>query len=412
MDREPVDIVFVQDRTGSMAWPRYGESKWDVAQAALLMMIAGKESDAGFEKQSDTHVVLFNYDDGPPVVWTDTSLGVPANPNTYDWRSSIRTLFYNVKDVEAAVGCNNSAENFMCTSIGNSMEAAFQQFVSTDRNRAIVLVTDGRDNMSEATSGYMSLEVALQGYFSSDPPPPETSFYAVAVGSDTDDDYLNDLASHGSGFFKSLDFDGLPEIYQAIESDVHGYNTVKSDVNQELAHVFTVAPDDYVLKLTLTANMTDEPLGRRLLAVRPRACTARGSISPGRRMDVFECWCDALCRAWAMIPLPHPLSVDRCYGVLGDGDTLHVLDVTRPSSPEWLGSYEAPGGFSNLKLWRRFVYLDNAAREIVDIRIPEEPAPAGSHDVADWVEGAKQAGDWVFTTDFSFLRAARILIGE
>jgi hypothetical protein len=277
VDRAPVDMVFLQDRTGSMQYhvPGPGGRRWDVAKNALKTMLEGKKSDSGFESGADTSVVFFNYDygDGTNPSWSE-SLRVDANTNPATWETMMGDLVAIVNTTDAALGCDTPWGPY-CTSIGNGLEAALDEFVS-GRGRAVVILTDGEDNVDPAAEPH-----SIDYVFATHDNALGTSYYVVGLGLSTNDDYLNAIASHGSGFFKSLDFDDLPEIYQAIESDVHGYNVVKSEVDGEQAHVFTVAPDDYVLKLTLTANMTDEPLGRRLLAVSPEGMY-------GERLHIYE----------------------------------------------------------------------------------------------------------------------------
>jgi hypothetical protein len=265
VDRQPVDMVFLQDRTGSMRrWIAGTEtSRWEAARNALDMMLSGKRSDSVFESGADTALVYFNYDhgDGTSPSWF-VSYGLDANPDPVVWERMIQGVIDIADTTNAALGCDTPWGAF-CTSIGNGMNAALDEFRDTGRGRAVVLLTDGEDNAADAPTYDRLYEDVLSVHrFALG-----TSYYAVALGPETNDDYLNTIAGFGSGFYKTLYFDKLPQIYQAIEADALGYNAVRTEIDQENAHTFIVAPDDYMLKLTLTANVTDEPLGRRLLAV-------------------------------------------------------------------------------------------------------------------------------------------------
>ena len=127
-------------------------------------------------------------------------------------------------------------------------------------------------------------------------------------------------------------------------------------------------------------------------------------------LSVLECTCPVSCLLSAVLGVSHPLAVDGDRAVIGDGDSLVVLDLTHVYSPVVASRHELAGWIDGVELWKRRAYVSGEGfDDVVDVRIPPSPATSGVHDVRDWVVGVEWAGDRSYRTELGFLHEVEIV---
>ena len=122
--------------------------------------------------------------------------------------------------------CNSAGPGFGCTSIGQAIFKGLEEIKPNDnpqRIKMMVLLTDGAQNLPPTPTDVVS---SIPGGF-----PTNVHVYAIALGTDTDNQMLADIANLGSGFHDSIDAFNLADIFQNIESDATEKQIIPSSVN-------------------------------------------------------------------------------------------------------------------------------------------------------------------------------------
>jgi hypothetical protein len=225
-------------------------------------------ADAVDARTSNIGFVLANYD-ADMNDWTEEWF-VGSEEDSALWWSNVDDMRMEVTSREAADSCSNPLPNEGCRSIGAGMRSGLALVPDTDVDvTAVVVLTDGPDDMFE-TPGYETVWEVLKGYPQYKSSSPDMQYHVAALGMGTDDLGLYNLSSFSGGsFHKSWSMLDLPEIYQAIEVDIHGMSALETYVDAEGHHVFEVAPQDHALRITLARNSVVEPLDREVTIISP-----------------------------------------------------------------------------------------------------------------------------------------------
>jgi hypothetical protein len=204
---EDADIVIMIDHTGSMVTSshNYLEPVKNIAKAILA------------RKRADDRIgiVLFNYRG------SETNQAAADAPSEDFLKAeTIVTLEESESMTPAALDAVISAIDEgpcppgRCTAIGQGLRQGLAEIrpnLNPERVKVLVLLTDGAQNMLPTPETVVG---ELVGGF-----PGNVRVYAIALGTDTDNQALTDLASLGSGFHLDVDALNMAEIFEDIESD-------------------------------------------------------------------------------------------------------------------------------------------------------------------------------------------------
>ncbi|MBW2689909.1 MAG: VCBS repeat-containing protein [Deltaproteobacteria bacterium] len=204
---EDADIVIMIDHTGSMitASHNYLEPVKNIAKAILA------------RKRPDDRIgiVLFNYRGSE----TDQA-AADASSEDFLKAETLVTLEQSESMTSVELDAIISAIDEgpcppgRCTAIGQGLRhglAEIKPNLNPERVKMLVLLTDGAQNMLPTPETVVG---ELVGGF-----PGNVRVYAIALGTDTDNQALTDLASLGSGFHLDVDALNLADIFENIESD-------------------------------------------------------------------------------------------------------------------------------------------------------------------------------------------------
>lgn len=204
---EDADIVIMLDHTGSMITSShdYLEPVKNIAKAILA------------RKRIDDRIglVLFNYR-GSETNQTDAddpsedSLKAQTIITLEQSESMTSMEIENIIDSIDEGPCAPGG----CTAIGQGLRQGLAEIkpnLNPERVKILVLLTDGAQNMLPSTQTVVG---EIVGGF-----PSNVHVYAIALGTDTDNQELADLSSLGSGFYQDVDALNMATIFENIESD-------------------------------------------------------------------------------------------------------------------------------------------------------------------------------------------------
>ncbi len=204
---EDADIVIMIDHTGSMITSshNYLEPVKNIAKAIL----ARKRADDRIS------IVLFNYRgsesnqaaaDAPSEDFLKAETIVTLEESESMTSTELDTIISAIDEGPCPPG--------RCTAIGQGLRQGLAEIkpnLNAERVKILVLLTDGAQNMLPTPETVIG---ELVGGF-----PGNVRVYAIALGTDTDNQALTDLASLGSGFHLDVDALDMAEIFEDIESD-------------------------------------------------------------------------------------------------------------------------------------------------------------------------------------------------
>lgn len=204
---EDRDWVFVLDRTRSMI--SGGKDFFEPAKNVIKTFLAQRRpgDEAGLVTYDYTGV-----DTGNPNAADD------VNKAQIESDVGVKTMVQLQADVEALTIGTCSG---FCTAIGWALKTGkevAEMAPDPDREKVLVLVTDGRQNQSPHPDTIIPTI------------PSNILVYTIALGSDTDDRMLSALATNGGKFYfagRSTDYTSVQSGMRDIDNDVEGHATGK-----------------------------------------------------------------------------------------------------------------------------------------------------------------------------------------
>jgi len=188
-DVPPLEVSFVLDESGSMAWttPGSDDTKLDKARAATRTFLDVMSDDEGHRAS----LIGYDYGYGSPRLY---------EPFTQDQDA--------VEDALGDLYADGS------TDIPSAIEASVDQFeaeATEERNQVMLLLTDGDDKSDRDPVTVAQNEI-----------PDDVTVYTIGVGDDVKDDVLEAVAAAGdedSEYIKVEDPDDLESTFEEIAKD-------------------------------------------------------------------------------------------------------------------------------------------------------------------------------------------------
>ena len=213
-DGERRDWVFALDRTRSMI--SGGHDFFAPAKNALIAYL-GERYDTDIDGGDKVGLVSYDYTGSDPMntCAADTELGVDVKAQR-DFELGAETAPDLITHVEglAIGGCSG-----FCTSIGAALRAALGMAAdgaTPGREQVVVVITDGRNNQCPPVEDVVP-DI-----------PSGMRVYAIALGDQTEDGALADLATNRGKFYvagRSDDYASVQEALRDINADLEAHST-------------------------------------------------------------------------------------------------------------------------------------------------------------------------------------------